>query len=527
MGITFIEEARRVVTVLSQNELYQKIREETKGDIMKLETDLLVQKGLEDRLKQFYDKQLEQMKQQNSQLLERISAYETSASEVKEEIQQAIKLELEKLYEDKLTNAQNKYNAVIESKDKQIATFGSIYEKLVQQQSKSASQKGQEGEKTFEDFADTFKDFNGFHLDDKHTQGGAGDFHMHFADFSVLVDAKNYKKKVPIEQRDKIKKDLTKHEHIPFAWLVSLNTAIDKYDKAPVMYEWINTEQCIVYINNLLSFESPSDILRIVWFTCKELTKFIDKGVEVDDDELKELKEKQFKMNDKIKNMRRKIRSLNTALNGTRSIIQDIDDDLRSCLDTETGQLVESNWGLFDKWWDESVELTNDENCKVSSTDLWFKFKRDNKKLLDEFEVTTDQFRKFIKMKMPMESIVFKSKSENSAFEVKGLKLTQNVAEPEAKINDLLLVTPSKKEKKKQEPITVEYYIDKDTDNAILNAYNKQDNDILDIAKGLGIEVYKIVSTLMKHKVITNRAQSRGYDKYKETAEYKNKVSLK
>jgi len=449
MGIIFIEEARRVVTVLSQNELYQKIREETKGDIMKLETDLLVQKGLEDRLKQFYDKQLEQMKQQNSQLLERISAYETSASEVKEEIQQAIKLDLEKLYEDKLTNAQNKYNAVIESKDKQIATFGSIYEKLVQQQSKSASQKGQEGEKTFEDFADTFKDFNGFHLDDKHTQGGAGDFHMHFADFSVLVDAKNYKKKVPIEQRDKIKKDLTKHEHIPFAWLVSLNTAIDKYDKAPVMYEWINTEQCIVYINNLLSFESPSDILRIVWFTCKELTKFIDKGVEVDDDELKELKEKQFKMNDKIKNMRRKIRSLNTALNGTRSIIQDIDDDLRSCLDTETGQLVESNWGLFDKWWDESVELTNDENCKVSSTDLWFKFKRDNKKLLDEFEVTTDQFRKFIKMKMPMESIVFKSKSENSAFEVKGLKLTQNVAEPEAKINDLLLVTPSKKEKKK------------------------------------------------------------------------------
>ena len=208
-----------------------------------------------------------------------------------------------------------------------------------------------------------------------------------------------------------------------------------------------------MYINNLLSFESPSDILRVVWFTCKELTKFIDKCVEVDDNELKELKDKQFKMNDKVKAMRRKIRSLNTAINSTKTIIQDIDDDLRSLLDTETGQIVESNWGLFDKWWDDSVELTNDENCKVSSTDLWFKFKRDNKKLLDEFEVTTDQFRKFIKMKIPMESIVFKSKSENSAFEVKGLKLTQNVVEPEAKINDLLLVTPSKKEKKNSDQL--------------------------------------------------------------------------
>jgi len=453
MGIKFIEGARHIVTVLSQKELYEKIKEETKGDIAKLETDLLVQKGLEDRLKQFYEKQLEQMKQQNIQLQGRITEYETATMESKEIIEQTLRQDLEKQYEVRLTNNQNKYNALIESKDQQIATFGSIYEKLVQQVSKSASKKGQEGEKTFEDFADTFKDFNGFHLDDKHTQGGAGDFHLHFADFSVLVDAKNYKKKVPIEQRDKIKKDLSKHEHIPFAWLVSLNTSIDKYDKAPVMYEWINTEQCIVYINNLLSFESPSDILRVVWFTCKELTKFIDKCVEVDDNELKELKDKQFKMNDKVKAMRRKIRSLNTAINSTKTIIQDIDDDLRSLLDTETGQIVESNWGLFDKWWDDSVELTNDENCKVSSTDLWFKFKRDNKKLLDEFEVTTDQFRKFIKMKIPMESIVFKSKSENSAFEVKGLKLTQNVAEPEAKINDLLLVTPSKKEKKNSDQL--------------------------------------------------------------------------
>jgi hypothetical protein len=80
-----------------------------------------------------------------------------------------------------------------------------------------------------------------FNLIDKHTQGGSGDFHLQFEEFDVLVDAKNYKKKVPIEQRDKIKKELLKNEHLYFAWLVSLNTSIDKFDKSPIMYEWINT----------------------------------------------------------------------------------------------------------------------------------------------------------------------------------------------------------------------------------------------------------------------------------------------
>ena len=39
---------------------------------------------------------------------------------------------------------------------------------------------------------------------------GEGDFHLHFEEFDVLADAKNYKKKVPIDQREKIKNDLIK-----------------------------------------------------------------------------------------------------------------------------------------------------------------------------------------------------------------------------------------------------------------------------------------------------------------------------
>ena len=44
MGTDMIKEARSVVAGLSQKEIYNKIKEETKGELKKLETDLLVQK---------------------------------------------------------------------------------------------------------------------------------------------------------------------------------------------------------------------------------------------------------------------------------------------------------------------------------------------------------------------------------------------------------------------------------------------------------------------------------------------------
>jgi hypothetical protein len=225
---------------------------------------------------------------------------------------------------------------LLQEKDRQNQLNREVFDKAIQLTNKSTSHKGSEGEKTFSEYAETFQDFKGFELLDKHTQGGQGDFHLHFEDFDVLVDAKNYKKKVPLD-REKIKKDLLKNEHLHFAWLVSLNTSIEKYDKAPIMYEWINTTQCIVHINNLSSFEDPKKILRIVWFTCKELYKFIE-DVNYDETELTELRDKNFKMMDKVRNIRKTIREINTSMNATRNLIQVMDDELKGILEAETSE---------------------------------------------------------------------------------------------------------------------------------------------------------------------------------------------
>ena len=281
IGSDCLREGRNALAGMSQIEIYNKIKDESKEEIKKMELDLIVQREMtlhmEEKIRTMYTGQVEQLKRQLDITRDQLKNYEA-------ENRGAVQKEVDKIRE--------RYDLLLEEKDKKLDRMNENYEKMLIQSHKSTSHKGSDGERTFSEYAETFMDFKGFDIIDKHTQGGEGDFHLHFEEFDVLADAKNYKKKVPMDQREKIKKDLVKNEHLHFAWLVSLNTSIEKYDKAPIMYEWINTTQCIVYINNLSSFEDPKKILRIVWFTCKELYKLIE-DVHFDETELTDLRELQ------------------------------------------------------------------------------------------------------------------------------------------------------------------------------------------------------------------------------------------
>ena len=412
IGSNCLIEGRKVVAGLTQKEIYQKIKNESKDEIQKLELNILLEKEMtkkmEERITKMYECEIEKLQKQNVLLSNQLKTYEIGNKDF-------IKSEVDK--------ARERYDLLLEQKDKQMDKMNDNYEKILVQSHKSTSHKGSDGEKTFSEYAETFVDFKGFEIIDKHTQGGEGDFHLHFEDFDVLADAKNYKKKVPVDQREKIKKDLLKNEHLHFAWLVSLNTSIEKYDKAPIMYEWINTSQCVVYINNLSSFEDPKKILRIVWFTCKELYKLIE-DVDHDENELTDLREKNFKLMDKLKNIRKTIREINTSMNATRNLIQVMDDELRGILEAETNEIVTSNISLFDDWWEVNIEFVNEELI-VSSTELWTKFKQENKLMINEMNISGDKFKQYIKSKVSLSSIILRSKNSNSAFDIKGLKMKE------------------------------------------------------------------------------------------------------
>ena len=527
IGSNCLKEGRQAVAGLTQKELYNKIKDETKDEIQKLETNLLVERELRsvisEEMSKMYKKQIDDMKTQIKDMSHTISKYELANVE---------------LVNKATEKAKEKYDLLLQEKDKQVSKFSDTYEKLLVQSHKSTSHKGSDGEKQFEDYANTFIDFKGFELIDKHTQGGDGDFHMRFEEFDVLVDAKNYKKKVPIDQREKIKNDLIKNEHIPFAWLVSLNTTIDKFDKSIIMYEWINTRQCIIYINNLAQNDDPKKILRMVWFTCKELYRFIS-DVSVDDDELTTIKETHFKLMDKVKNLRKNIREINTTINVTKNMIQVMDDQLKEILESETTTIVESNYSFFDDWWTKNIEVSN-EDVRLVSTDIWFKFKSDNKIELNEFNITPDKFKQFIKSKTPSINIFLKNKSANSAFEIKGIKFKNTKKDNITKVfgkmlpseenivlnlNENLLAKNTVSKKKNNS--SVEEYFNEEQIDKIISEYSVEENDIMNIALINNIKPCEVISLLVRHKIIVKRDQSKGYDKYKETDEYKNKLTIK
>jgi hypothetical protein len=508
IGSSCLKEGRNAIAGLTQNEIYNKIKEESKEEVQKLEIDLIVQKEMgkqiEDKLTKIYEGQITKMENQIENLLVQLKTYEL-------EKQNIIQRESEKI--------KDKYDLLLEQKDKQLDKMNDNYEKMLIQSHKSTSHKGSDGEKIFSEYAETFMDFKGFELIDKHTQGGEGDFHLHFEEFNILVDAKNYKKKVPIDQREKIKKDLLKNEHVSFAWLVSLNTSIDKYDKSPIMYEWVNTSQCIVYINNLSSFEDPKKILRVVWFTCKELYKLTTDDTNNNSD-LVELKEKNFKLMDKIKGVRKTIREINTSMNATRNLIQVMDDELRGILEAETTNIVTSNISLFDDWWEQNIELTNDDTTS-SSTDLWIMFKQENKQMINELDISGDKFKQYIKSKVPMTAILLRNKNANSAFDVKGIQL--KVFEKSDEKIDVDFFEGFVEKKKVTKKIKKEFYFNQDTDNNIIKDYNNK--DIMELSLKYNIRPWEIVSLLMKYKIIDKRDKACGYDKYKETEEYKSKIN--
>ena len=159
------------------------------------------------------------------------------------------------------------------------------------------------------------------------------------------------------------------------------------------------------------------------------------------------LREKQFKMNDKIKNIRKNIRELNTNINISKNIIQNMDDQLREILESETSNIVNSNFSLFDDWWDKNIELNNEGN--ELSTDLWMRFRQDKKELIKEMDIKVENFKQFIKTKTPSSSLVIKSKNANSAFEIKGIKLKEIDVVVEEKIDVEFVDDIDVKKKKK------------------------------------------------------------------------------
>ena len=80
IGCKVVKDARSLVTDLSQKEIYNKIHEERKSEIKKLEKDLLVQQEVNSKLdtyiRSLYEKKLEEMNKEIEELNKQIINFE-------------------------------------------------------------------------------------------------------------------------------------------------------------------------------------------------------------------------------------------------------------------------------------------------------------------------------------------------------------------------------------------------------------------------------------------------------------------
>jgi len=518
IGCETLNEGRKVVANLTSDEIFKKVRNDFDKEIKKLNLEIITERKtsllLNEKLTKMYDSQVEQLNKKLEIALSQIEIYkEGNSASLNEE----------------LNKVNQKYDLLLQEKDRQNQLNREAFDKATMLISKNLNKSsisiGDDGEQIFENLADTFKDFENYKIENKSKQGHKGDFHLFFKDFNILVDSKNYSGSVQKKEIIKIESDLSINDNMHYAWMVSLNSNICEYNKFTIDRKWIITDvgiKCILFINNLLSNKDPRDVLRQAWMICNDFYRLTKKTVK-EDGELEKYK-KQFLIYKKhINNLQDRAAEIRRGVNVLQNSLKHLDNELLEMLSLVSDDIVNEKVTLnniIKKWWNDNIEYVNDES-KMTSTEIWNKFKKDNKEYVGYNKTTIEIFKDVVTNNI-VNSSTYTEKSKKSVVEFVGFKWREIKLK---EIKDLIIQTAIIEKPKKEKEI--EQYFDEEKDKKIIKDYTDTEDDIMLIGLNNNIKPFQVVSLLVRHKIISKRTDARGYEKYKETEEYKNKIPKK
>ena len=515
IGSETLSEGRKVVANLTSDEIFKKVRNDFEKEIEKLNSEITTERKtslmMNEKLARMYETQIEQLNKKFENALSQIEIYkQDNSASLNEE----------------LNKVKNKYDLLLEEKDRQNQLNREVFdkaEKLINKTSnKSSISIGDDGEQIFENLSDTFKDFTGYKIENKAKQGHKGDFHLFFKDFNILVDSKNYSGSVQKKEITKIESDLTINDNMNFAWMVSLNSNICEYNKFTIMTKWITTDvgvKCILFINNLLSNKEPRDILRQAWMICNDFHRLTKTTVK-EDGELEKYREKNLLYKKHINNLQDRASEIRRGINVLQNSLKNLDNELLEMLSLVSDDIVNEKVTLnniIKNWWNDNIEYVNDES-KMTSTEIWNKFKKDNKEYVGDNKTTIEIFKDVVTNTI-VNSSTYTEKSKKSVIEFVGFKWREIKLK---EIKDLIIQTAIIEKPKKEKEIKL--YFDEKKDKKIIKDYKDTEDDIMLIGLNNNIKPFEVVSLLVRHKIISKRNDARGYDKYKDTEEYKNKI---
>lgn len=271
---------------------------------------------------------------------------------------------------------------------------------------KTSVKLGIAGENIFQELAHTaFRDFDSFCINYTGDQTSKGDYHLFFKDFSVLIDTKNYTGNVNNASKKKFRIDMENNKHMKIAWLISMNSNIDCYDKYPIMFEMMG-EQCIFYVNNLLKYEEPVEMLRLLWSISNNINGILSKQ-ETGEEEFKEYKTKiegivrELEKINKEENlviieMTKCLEKLRQNKKVTKDFLTEIlNDKINTEIQNEYENVLQEQ--LIDSvrnWCNTKISLVPDSKTVLKYADMWEKFEKDIENR--RFHIKKMKFRELI-----------------------------------------------------------------------------------------------------------------------------------
>lgn len=540
IGINCYEKGKKDTIDMSEVEVIKKIKQEYENKLEKMENVIINEKECRsyiiDNVKKMYE-------DEKNDLIRRCEKLETEIKQLKKletdtvllvqkEVDKAIIVYKEKMniIIDEKNRSLEKKEKELEKKENDLERDREFREKYREDNAKilhliegknnysNMKEKGDMGEILFNELSDdAFGEIEGYELKDTSTIKHSGDFHLHFKDFGILVDLKNYDTIVPLKEVLKIENDFKKNSHLKFAWLISLNTRIQNNDKGIFTYKITDDGRCICYVNEMLKQTNPIRIIKSLYYFCKTINVFIKDNTtddEINEDEyVNNIIKKNYKeIIEEVTTIKKEISELNSTINTMKGINDRLQFKINNILKREIDNIMNEtkHSDLFDEWFYNSYEVCESEE-PIKSRDLWVKFKKENPTVED---LDMDKFKELICDNVPKNNLII-PKNKKGSFDIINYKVKKNsIKKP---------IDEFKKAQKKNEIFSNE------EQQKILDLYCVEEKDIMEIKDIMCIknqDVYKIVSFLILSNVIASRSEARGYEKYKETDEYKNKINL-
>ena len=157
---------------------------------------------------------------------------------------------------------------------------------------------------------------------------------------------------------------------------------------------------------------------------CQDFYK-LTKKVYKEDGELEKYREKDLLYKKQIEKMQDRTDEIRRGLNISFNILKHMDNDLLEMLSLMSNDIVKNKFEMNNKikeWWNSNIEYIGNES-KMTSTEIWNKFKRENKEYILENKITIELFKDVITN--IVDSSTYIEKSKKNAIEFIGFKFKE------------------------------------------------------------------------------------------------------